>query len=300
MGRVSPDWAVRAREVAVNERWVPQAERTGEPVGRRRPGTVQAGDRSAPAEPFIRIQLQRVFVATVLGFPAVVLLSEVLNHLVLPDVDFWTSHAVTGGLLLAAAATASLIMFRLRNVLVDLARHDRDTEGKYRALVSNIPDVAWTVDPERNFRFISPVVETILGYTQDEMYRLGGRRIWSEFLHPDDAPMVAAALEGLFLRRQPYVVECRVRRKDGRWVWIHSRAVATYEKDGVALADGLMSDITTRKQAEEAVRAQEAEYRRLVSNLPDVTWSSAVDGRTVYISPNVQRVLGYTAAEFCE
>jgi hypothetical protein len=33
-------------------------------------------------------------------------------------------------------------------------------------------------------------------------------------------------------------VECRVRRKDGDWIWVHDRAVATYEKNGIRYAGG--------------------------------------------------------------
>ncbi len=54
-------------------------------------------------------------------------------------------------------------------------------------------------------------------------------------------------------RSRPYDVEVRARRKDGEWIWVHDRAVATYEKDGLRHADGLLSDITERKLAEEEI-----------------------------------------------
>ena len=57
--------------------------------------------------------------------------------------------------------------------------------------------------------------------------------------------------EALFAKNQPYDVECRIRRRDGEWVWVHDRALKTYEKNGIRCADGLLSDITERKRAED-------------------------------------------------
>ena len=126
-------------------------------------------------------------------------------------------------------------------------------EEKYRSLVYNIPDVAWTVDPSGHFAFISPNIEKISGYSVAEIEQ-HGNPLFFEAIHPDDISKVRAAMEALFRRGDKYDVECRVRRKSGEWIWVHDRAVATYEKSGVRYADGLLSDITGRKQAEEEMR----------------------------------------------
>ena len=127
-----------------------------------------------------------------------------------------------------------------------------EAEEKYRSLVFNIPDVAWTVDTEGHYGFISSHIEKISGYTLSEIEERG-TRLFVESIHRDDVSRVLAAMEGLFSRGDPYDVECRVQRKNGEWIWVHDRAVATYERNGVRYADGLLSDITERKQAEQAL-----------------------------------------------
>ena len=133
-----------------------------------------------------------------------------------------------------------------------------EAEEKYRSLVFNIPDVAWSIDAAGQYVFISPTVEKITGYSASEIEGHGTRFI-VERIHPDDIDAVLAAMGGLFARDEPYNAECRVQARSGEWIWVHDRAVSTYEKNGVRYADGLLSNITERKQAEEAMRkAKEA------------------------------------------
>ncbi len=49
----------------------------------------------------------------------------------------------------------------------------RQSEEKYRSLVSNIPDVAWTLDAELRFAYISPRIESVTGFPLEEVYRRG-------------------------------------------------------------------------------------------------------------------------------
>src|SRR4051794_17777510 len=102
----------------------------------------------------------------------------------------------------------------------------------------------------------------MLGITAAEFYERGAA-LFFDFVHPEDREQVSAAFEGLFLRDEVYDTECRLRRPDGTWFWAHDRAVTTYEMNGVKYATGLLSDITPRKEAEQATRESEERYRLL-------------------------------------
>ena len=104
-------------------------------------------------------------------------------------------------------------------------------------------------------------------------------------------------MEALFARGEPYDVECRVRRKDGEWIWVHDRAVATYEKNGVLYADGVLSDITPSKRAEETLRASEERYRELFENASDIVYTTGLDTRLTSLNRVGQQILGYSAEE---
>ena len=96
---------------------------------------------SVPAEPRARVHVRRVVIAAALGVPAAIIFSEVSRNLFLWRMGHWPSQAVSAGLILLAAASAGLIVLRMHGALVEVGRYDRETEGKYRALVANIPGI---------------------------------------------------------------------------------------------------------------------------------------------------------------
>jgi PAS domain S-box-containing protein len=168
----------------------------------------------------------------------------------------------------------------------------RASEEKYRSLVSNIPDVVWTVDAELRFVFISKNIERISGYSPDEVYQQG-IRLYLDSLLPDDVHKVREGFRALFAEGRPFDVECRVKRKDGEWIWVHDRALVTYEKNGIRYADGLLSDITERKKAE-------AEHIRLVTAIEQSAEAVVItntNGDIEYVNPAFTRITGYSREE---
>ncbi|MGO9123765.1 MAG: PAS domain S-box protein [Terriglobales bacterium] len=168
----------------------------------------------------------------------------------------------------------------------------RQSEEKYRSLVRNIPDVVWSVDSQRRVAFVSPNSERLLGYSAEDFCRQGAG-IWFESIHPDDAGKVSDAFEALFAKGEPYDVECRVRRKDGKWIWAHDRAIGTYERDGIRYADGVVSDITERKQAEQKLRESEDKLRLLLDSAAEAIFGVDLQGRCTFCNPACLRQLGY-------
>lgn len=126
------------------------------------------------------------------------------------------------------------------------------SERKYRSLVANIPDVVWTANAGKELVYVSDNALDLLGYRPAELLGATGR-LWLDRIHPNDLARVEQAFEQFFTREKRFDVEYRVRRKDGQWIWLHNRATAIRLRDGVMCADGLFSDISKRKRAEEAL-----------------------------------------------
>jgi len=165
---------------------------------------------------------------------------------------------------------------------------------KYRSLVANIPDVIWTADAEGRPVFMSGNSARMYGYTPEEICQSG---VWFERIHPDDLHRVKEAYEALFTRGEAYNVELRVQRKDGRWIWVHDRATASYEKDGKHYTDGIISDITERKRASELVERLQRRNELILNSAGEGILGLDLDGRVTFANAAAARMLGLAPAE---
>jgi PAS domain S-box-containing protein len=123
------------------------------------------------------------------------------------------------------------------------------SEKKFRRILSSVPSVAWTSNREGRTLYISPKVESVLGYTKPE-FLTASRPFRIALVHPHDRKRVNRSYRRLFDEGKVFDEEYRIRRKDGKWIWIHDRAADTHEESGVSCADGVLSEITARKQVE--------------------------------------------------
>lgn len=189
-----------------------------------------------------------------------------------------------------------------------LERELREAERRYRTLVEQVPAVVyvWSVDPDRpELGYTSPQIEQLLGYTPEEW---GPPRdeLWLERLHPDDRDAVVEAARRSRELGEPFDMEFRYLARDGRVVWVHERAALIERRpDGrPALFQGVMLDITARKEAEATARRAEERYRALAEQLPAIAyvWEPHLGpgpvGLVTYSSPQVERILGFTQGEW--
>ncbi len=128
----------------------------------------------------------------------------------------------------------------------------RQSEQEFQTLLASITDYVWSadiVDGQVVYRYYSPVVERITGYPPDHF--MSGVDAWLNIIHPEDRPqterMLAQELQGEVVTH-----EYRIIRPDGQVRWLSNTTSPTLDQAGkVVRLDGVVSDITKRKQAEE-------------------------------------------------
>ena len=183
-----------------------------------------------------------------------------------------------------------------------------DDEGRFRAMVEQVPAIAYTWDTTRPTGeappvYISPQLEAILGYTPQEWS--DHPELWLEAMHPDDRERVRRSSDDADRAGSTFHEEYRIFAKDGRMLWLRddSLVVARDENGNAIRAQGVMFDITRQKQAEARLQEAENRYRTIVERVPAVAyvWDAGNEPGTApaaYISPQIQRLLGYTPEEW--
>jgi two-component system cell cycle sensor histidine kinase/response regulator CckA len=92
-------------------------------------------------------------------------------------------------------------------------------------------------------------------------------------------------------------IEEPMRFMDGQTIWLRTSKFPLHDESGaVAGVLGTYGDITGRKQAEEALARSELLFRSLIENGLDLIAIVASDGAVRYVSPSVERILGYGPA----
>lgn len=187
--------------------------------------------------------------------------------LLAPTITFIISIRVQTRVTAAAAAvTFALVLVRLNGLMVDINEYRRTAralgaaEAKYRSLVEGLPAIVYIADfgEDGDFTYISPKIESILGFTQNEFTAAS---VWRQRIFHEDRDVAVSAEMGVFNGGGRLQCEYRIVGKDGELVWIREEADAVRDELGKPIyLQGVMYDITAQKRVEEQlVIALEAE-----------------------------------------
>jgi adenylate cyclase len=175
--------------------------------------------------------------------------------------------------------------------------------SRVRELVEQLPVVVYvdTDDQRASTLYISPNIEQLLGLPPQRY--LDDPGLWVRSMHPDDKERIRRLRDEVWSTGARYRSEYRMFRTDGEEVWLRDSSVLVLSDEGHRLEwQGVIEDITSERRAEQEIRASEARYRALVERVPAVVYEMGPDDerRTLFVSPHVEQVLGYTRDEWLD
>ena len=170
------------------------------------------------------------------------------------------------------------------------------SEKKYRALVEASQDMIWSVDASGRYTFVNQAVKQIYGYDPEEM--LGHR--FADFEPPEQIIKDLELFQRLLDGESVFQYESTQLAKDGRLIDLLFNAIALRADQGNVIGTmGTASDITKRKQMEEALRESESMLRQITNTMPGVIYQFKLtaqgEKKYRFVSEGAYKLLGYTA-----
>ena len=136
----------------------------------------------------------------------------------------------------------------------------KESEGRYQRLLGSVTDYVYSVTVDQGRAVATshgPGCEAVTGFTLGEFE--ADSFLWYRMIYNEDRPAVTAQAERVVRGETPSPLEHRIVRKDGRIRWIRNTPVPQKDDGGRLISyDGLISDITERKRAEEFLAVEHA------------------------------------------
>ena len=210
--------------------------------------------------------------------------------------------------------TALIDMTEVRDTQQQL----QESEQRYQRLTNALTDYVYSVQVQSGRSFVNIHglnCEAVTGYTDAEFH--ADPALWTAIVFPDDRPMVEQQVADILSGRPPAPIEHRILRKDGQTRWVRHTVSLEFNLSGqLAGYDGLVRDITPRKQAETALSELNANLEQRVAeqtlevqllaeamaNLGEgvIITSNHLDlpnPEIVYVNKAITQITGYSADE---
>jgi len=170
-------------------------------------------------------------------------------------------------------------------------------KDRYYRITENVNDVVYRlILPDFRYEYMSPQSKDLFGYEPEEFYYspLLIRRV----IHPDFFKYFIEHWRALLKGEAPEYYEIKIVKKDGEVRWIQQKNLVIKDDTGKTVAiEGIVTDITSRKQTDEALINSEAQKKAILNNLPHLAWLKDCDGKYLSVNESFANTVNKTAEE---
>ncbi|HEY9825549.1 MAG TPA: PAS domain S-box protein [Stenomitos sp.] len=174
----------------------------------------------------------------------------------------------------------------------------RESEQRYATLSQISPVGIFRTDIQGDCLYTNARWCELAGLTPEAAQGKG----WLRALHPEDRDRIFAEWYQATALNQPFHSEYRFQTVDGRVSWVLGQISAEQDSDGNLIGYvGTVTDISDRKQVENALQESESRFRQLAENIDAVFWIKEIaENRVSYVSPAYERLWGLAPQKLYE
>lgn len=216
------------------------------------------------------------------------------------DAESQKHNQVMLQLFLAISAFSALIVAALSRQQHLAAFTLRKSEHSLRELIETVPALLWRLAPDGKPTFFNKRMVEFLGFDVTEIDKTGVSRLEAigQIAHPDDAMQLTEGLRESLATGHGFSMRHRLRRADGTYRWMSSRAEPMRDEEGkIVQWYGLCHDIEDQVSAEEALRRSERQLQQMIDAVPALIWCTTPEGTPSYINKRLAGSVGITLEE---
>ncbi|MET0536033.1 MAG: diguanylate cyclase, partial [Steroidobacter sp.] len=170
-----------------------------------------------------------------------------------------------------------------------------ETARMLRTLLGNLDGMVYRCrdDAEWTMEFVSEGVRRLTGYDAGDL--LFNKRVsYEQITFPEDRARVRNEIHSSLRSLGRFDVEYRITHASGEIRWVWERGTGIYDLQGKLQAiEGIMQDITARKQSNQALREVERRYYNLFENAIEGIFRTTIDGQYLDANPALARIYGF-------
>ncbi len=176
----------------------------------------------------------------------------------------------------------------------------RASEARIKSISNNIPNgmiyqVITQPDGTRKFSYVSDSVKVLYGISPEEAMA-DAAKIYGR-VHEDDIAILRQAEDDTLKTLSTFQMDIRVKDPSGEIRWSSLTSTPAFMENGSVCWDGIELVITERKRNEEKQKETGEKFKFLAENMNDILWIMDLGLKTIYVTPSIEAVLGYTPEE---
>jgi hypothetical protein len=176
----------------------------------------------------------------------------------------------------------------------ELLKKLQESEENYRRLTENSPTITYVNNLNKGALYWSSKIKDILGFDPNNI--IEDTTQWTSSLHPEDIPKIDEILNNIEIGKT-YELEYRIYDVNKNLHWFYDRVFNVYKKNGDIILDGIISDITEKKEIEIALKESEKKFKAITHSAQDAIVLINSKGNVTFWNKAAEKTFMYKESE---
>jgi len=174
-----------------------------------------------------------------------------------------------------------------------------ESREQLNSILTNLAGAAYrcNLDEHYTMKYISEKIYEISGYHASEFID-NSNITFAKIIHSDDQELCRKSIEEATKEKRHYEFEYRIIHKNGQVVWVNENGKGIYnDKGDLTFLDGIIIDITRRKEAEFAAAESERSFKELMELFPQPIFELDIEGNILFTNGSGKEFFGIVMPE---